>query len=91
MYADVCPAAQDEKRLQMLADLLLCSQQCVRRMAGKCPELLTMSPAEVTQRLMLLKVPYNRSPPPLQECARLFPNHAMSVRARYDNAAELAE
>lgn len=41
----------------MLADLLLCSQHCVLRMACKCPEVLTMSPAEVTQRLMLLKVP----------------------------------
>lgn len=40
----------------MLADLLLCSQQCVRRMARKCPEVLTMDPTEVTQRLLLLKV-----------------------------------
>lgn len=40
----------------MLADLLLCPQQCVLRMASKCPEVLTMTPAEVTQRLMLLKV-----------------------------------
>ena len=47
---------QDEGRVQMLADLLLCSQHCVLRMACKCPELLTMSLAEVTQRLMLLKV-----------------------------------
>ena len=40
----------------MLADLLLCPQQCVLRMASKCPEVLTMTAAEVTQRLMLLKV-----------------------------------
>lgn len=48
---------QDEERVQVLADLLLCSQQCVLRMARRCPEILTMNPNEVTQRLMLLKVP----------------------------------
>ena len=40
----------------MMADLLLCSQSCVLRMARKCPEVVTMDPHEVTQRLMLLKV-----------------------------------
>ena len=49
-------ATQDKDRVQMLADLLLCSQQCVLRMARRCPEILTMNPNEVTQRLMLLKV-----------------------------------
>jgi len=48
--------AQDPERLHLLAGLLLCSEQCVIRMAQKYPELLTMDPAEVTQRLMLLKV-----------------------------------
>lgn len=52
---------QDEERVQMLADLLLCSQQCVHRMACNCPEVLTMAPAEITQRLMLLKVPLDSS------------------------------
>ena len=49
-------ATQDEDRVRMLADLLLCSQQCVLRMARTCPQILTMNPNEVTQRLMLLKV-----------------------------------
>ncbi len=48
--------AQDPERLHLLAGLLLCTEQCVIRMAQKYPELLTMDPAEVTQRLMLLKV-----------------------------------
>jgi len=48
--------AQDPERLHLLAGLLLCSEQCVIRMLQKYPELLTMDPAEVTQRLMLLKV-----------------------------------
>ena len=48
--------AQDPERLHLLASLLLCSEQCVTRMAQKYPELLSMDPAEVTQRLMLLKV-----------------------------------
>lgn len=54
--ADLAHATQDEERVQMLADLLLCSQSCVLRMARKCPEVLTMDPHEVTHRLMLLKV-----------------------------------
>lgn len=45
----------DPGRLQLLAALLLCSEQCVCRMASKYPELLTMDPTEVTQRLLLLK------------------------------------
>ncbi|DBA96723.1 TPA: hypothetical protein ACH3X1_015565 [Trebouxia sp. C0004] len=47
--------AADPERLHLLAGLLLCSEQCVIRMAQKHPELPTMDPAEVTQRLMLLK------------------------------------
>lgn len=45
----------DPVRLQLLAGLLLCSEQCVCRMARKYPELLNTDPTEVTQRLMLLK------------------------------------
>ena len=48
--------AQSQDRLQLLASLLLCSAQCVERMACKYPELLTMDPTELTQRLTLLKV-----------------------------------
>lgn len=51
----VC-VVQDPVRLQLLAGLLLCSEQCVCRMARKYPELLNTDPTEVTQRLMLLKV-----------------------------------
>ena len=46
----------DQQQLQRLAYLLLCSDQCVQRMAQKCPEVLEMDPADVTERLMLLKV-----------------------------------
>ena len=46
----------NRQQLQRLAYLLLCSDQCVQRMAQKCPEVLQMDPADVTERLMLLKV-----------------------------------
>ena len=47
---------QSQERLQLLASLLLCSEQCVYRMAAKYPELLRMDPTELSERLLLLKV-----------------------------------
>lgn len=70
---DLAHATQDEERVQMLADLLLCSQSCVLRMARKCPEVLTMAPNEVTQRLMLLKVRTSNSTASLTQQAESWP------------------
>lgn len=78
--ADAAHATQDEEQVQLLADLLLCSQQCVLRMARKCPELLTMTPNEITQRLMLLKVPPSAPATKLLCCSReLEPPHSHTL------------
>lgn len=70
--ADLTYATQDEERIHMLADLLLCSRSCVLRMARKCPEVLTRDPHEVTQRLMLLKVRTSHSST-LDQAGRVWP------------------